>query len=85
MQMWAWWGALIYFVLITISSFVTLFQSSYADILSALEFPPREMEFLDRVPVHGSHFAVFIGIPLLLTIGAIILSKRHFGAKITSQ
>jgi hypothetical protein len=82
---WAWWGSLIYFALITISSFLTLFQSSYADILSAMAFPPREMEILDQVPAHGSHFAVFIGIPLLLTIGAIILSKRHFGARITSQ
>jgi hypothetical protein len=77
-RVWAWWGALAYFGLITLSSILTLVNSTYADILSALNFPPRELEFLGGIPVQGAHFAILTGIPLLLTLGAIILSKRHF-------
>ena len=78
---WAWWGALIYFGLMTCSSIFTFLRSSYADILSGLRFPPTEMEFLDGVPLRGYHLAAFFGIPLLATLGAIVLSKRHFRTK----
>ena len=77
---WAWWGSLIYFGLMTSSAIVTLSTSSYADILSILSFPPTEMAFLDGLPFQGFHFAVLIGIPLLLTLGVIVLARPHFGA-----
>jgi len=77
-RIWAWWGALIYFGLMTFSSIFTFLQSSYLDILKRMRFPPTEMEFLDGVPLQGFHLAVFFGIPLLATLGVIILSKRHF-------
>jgi hypothetical protein len=35
---------------------------------------------LQGLPFQGFHFAAFIGVPLLVTLGVIILSKRHFGA-----
>jgi multisubunit Na+/H+ antiporter MnhE subunit len=76
---WAWWGSLIYFGLMACSSILTLATSRYADILSNLNFPPREMEILDGLPFQGFHFAALIGVPLLLTLGLIFLSKRHFG------
>jgi hypothetical protein len=75
---WAWWGALIYFLLMTLSLILTLPGSSYADILSGMNFPPREMEMLGGVPAQGIHFAALIGIPLLATLGTIVLSRRHF-------
>ena len=78
LRIWAWWVALIYFGVMTLSSITTLFKSSYAEILAVMNFPPREIEFLDGVPIQGYHLAVFVGIPLLLTLGAIVLSKRHF-------
>ena len=78
LRIWAWWVALIYFGVMTLSSITTLFKSSYAGILAVMNFPPREIEFLDGVPIQGYHLAVFVGIPLLLTLGAIVLSKRHF-------
>jgi MFS family permease len=81
LRIWAWWGALVYFGLATFSSISTLLGSSYLDILSAMGLPPREMELLDQVPAQGFHFAVLIGMPLLLTIAAIVLSRRHFGAR----
>ncbi len=75
---WAWWGALVYFLLMTLSLILTLPRSNYADILSGMNFPPTEMEMLGGVPAQGIHFAVLIGVPLLATLGAIVLSRRHF-------
>jgi hypothetical protein len=39
------------------------------------------MEALDGLPFQGFHFAVFFGVPLLLTLGLILFSKRYFGAE----
>jgi len=62
----------------TFSSILTFSTSSYLGILSRMRFPPTEMEALDGLPFQGFHFAMFIGIPLLVTLGVIALSKRHF-------
>ena len=80
-QMWAWWVALTYFFLLTVSSVLTFLRSSYADILSGLRFPPTEIEFLDGVPLQGYHLALFFGVPLVATCCVIALSKRHFSEK----
>jgi len=77
-KMWAWWGSVGYFGLLTFSSVVTLVKSSYAEMLSLMKFPPKEVEILEGLPLQGVHFAPFIGIPLVITLGVIILSKRHF-------
>jgi hypothetical protein len=78
-RMWAWWGAVIFLGLFTFSTLLTFFRSSYSTILAGLAFPPREIEFLGGLPVQGYHFAVLAGIPLLITWGAAIFSRRHFG------
>jgi hypothetical protein len=78
LRMWAWWGSVVCLSLITFSTILTLLKSSYSTILSGLEFPPREIEFLGGLPVQGYHFAVLVGIPLLINLGLIIYSKRYF-------
>jgi hypothetical protein len=75
---WAWWGAVIWLGLFTFSTVLTLVRSSCAAILAGLAFPPREIEFLGGIPVQGYHFAVMVGIPLLITWGLAVLSKRCF-------
>jgi hypothetical protein len=80
LRAWAWWGSLAYFGLMAFSSILTLARSSFSDILTRMNFPPTEMEALQGLPFQGVHFAAFIGVPLLVTLGVIILSKRHFGA-----
>jgi len=77
-RLWAWWGSVILLGLFTFSTILTFFRSSYSAILSGLAFPPREMEILGGVPAQGYHFAILAGIPLLITLGVAILSKRHF-------
>ena len=76
----AWWGSLLFVGLLTLSALITFSTSSYPDILSLMRFPPTEMEFLDGLPFHGVHFAAFFGIPLLITLGLTVYSKRYFGA-----
>jgi hypothetical protein len=76
---WAWWGALSLFGLAAISLMATLVPSSYADILGVMDFPAREIEFLGGIPAQGTHFVLVLGIPLFLTLGALFVSKRHFG------
>jgi hypothetical protein len=78
LRTWAWWGSLIYFGLLTSSSILTLCRCSLSDILSRMKFAPTEMEALQGLPFQGWHLAAFIGIPLLLTLGLIILSRRYF-------
>lgn len=75
---WAWWGSVILLGLFTCSTLLTFCRSSYAAILTGLAFPPRELEFLGGVPAQGYHFALLVGIPLLITWGVTLLSKRHF-------
>lgn len=77
-QAWAWWGALFYMSLMAFSWIYTLARSSFAEILSILDFPPTEMEILQGLPFQGYHFAALIGLPLLLTLGCLALAKRHF-------
>jgi hypothetical protein len=83
-QMWAWWGAVILMGLFTFSTLLAFFRSSYSTLLSGLAFPPREIEVLGGVPVQGYHFAVLVGIPLLITWGLAILSRRHFRSGLES-
>lgn len=77
---WAWWGVLFYFGLLTVSSVLTLAGSSYLDLLSMMGFPPAGVEMLGGVPVSGLHLAAFVGLPLILTLMAIVVSRRYFGA-----
>jgi hypothetical protein len=80
LRTWAWWGSLVYFGLMTLSSILTLSRSSFLDILLAMNLPEFEMEILEGIPLQGFHFALLIGIPLLITLGLIVYSKRYFKA-----
>jgi hypothetical protein len=75
---WAWWGSLSFVGLLACSSILTLTMTSYAELLALMQFPPTEMAFLDGIPLQGWHLAAFVGLPLLLSLGAILISKRHF-------
>jgi hypothetical protein len=78
LKSWAWWGSLIYFILLILSLILTFSRYSFSDILAGMVFPPTEMEALQGVPLHGLHIAALIGIPLPITCGLIIFSKRYF-------
>lgn len=81
LKTWAWWGSLVFCVLMTSSVVVTLVLSDYQDILQQLRFPPTEMQALQGLPLRGVHLAAFLGVPLLITLGLILFSKRYFGRR----
>lgn len=76
---WAWWGSLLYAALMTASLLVTLTRSSWAEILQVLDFPPREVDMLDGLPIQGYHLAILIGAPLIITLAVIVWAKPYFG------
>jgi hypothetical protein len=78
---WAWWGSLVFFALLALSTLWTLITSSYAQVLSITKFAPIEMQALGGLPLQGLHLAILVGIPLLATVGIILFSRRHFGAR----
>ena len=77
-KLWAWWGALFYFGLLTISSILALARYSWADLLSLMKFTDTELKAFGGMPFHGIHLIPVFGIPLLLTLAVIIYSKKHF-------
>ena len=82
---WAWWGSLFYWGAMTVSVMLTFARTPYLELLAIAVFPPREVEFLDEIPLRGIHLALFFGLPLLATVGAIIASNRHFGVRDESR
>ncbi len=75
---WAWWGSVAYFGLMIASLFLTLSPMSVLDVFVAANFPPKEMEFLQGIPLQGWHLALFIGLPLVITWALILFSKQYF-------
>ncbi|MGD2040240.1 MAG: hypothetical protein PVH11_05400 [Anaerolineae bacterium] len=82
---WAWWPALLGLVLLLLSSTWTLAGTSWAQLLALLNLPPTELDILDGVPLQGIHLALFIGLPLVLTVAAMFLSRRQYGASATAR
>jgi hypothetical protein len=78
---WAWWGSMAYFGLMISSLLLTFLRSSLSDILAGMKFAPTEMEALQGVPLQGSHLAVFFGLPLVVTLGLLLFSRRCFAAR----
>jgi hypothetical protein len=79
LKAWAWWGAFLYFGFLSVSTVVSLSTTSYQDLLSLMPFAPLELDALDGLPLQGIHLAILAGIPLVLTLGLIIASRRLFG------
>lgn len=75
---WAWWGALFYFSLLTVSTVLAFATTTYAELLATMKFPPTEVEILDGIPLQGYHLALFFGLPLVLTLVAILRARRYF-------
>jgi hypothetical protein len=76
---WAWWGGLIYWGWLTVSTIVTFALTRYQELLILLALPPREIEFLDGVPLQGVHLAVFFGLVFALPLTWLVVSRKHLG------
>ncbi len=77
-RIWAWWGGVVLWGLFTFSTIFTFLRTDYTTLLAGLSFPPRELDILDGIPLQGWHLALLIGLPLAVTWGIILASKRDF-------
>ena len=77
-KLWSWWASFIYFTIVTASSLVTLLLSDFLEIVNLLKLPPTETDLLINMPLKGAHLTVIFGIPLIITLGVIIFSRKHF-------
>ena len=82
---WAWWGGLIYWVGMTASWAITFVSYSWSELLDVLQFPARELEFLDGIPAHGARLALLICTPMAITVGVIAASRRCWRDEIPVQ
>jgi hypothetical protein len=74
----AWCGVLFYFCLTTLSYIITLMRSSWMEILSILNLPPFEIEFLQGIPLEGYHLAILAGLPFFWVICLILRARSGF-------
>jgi len=75
---WAWWGSLLFYVLLATTWLVTFARTSYADLLAWLQFSPTETGMLSGIPLQGWHIGVFVALPMLATLIVVLASRCHF-------
>ena len=73
---WAWWGAVLYFGLMTLSSAWAFSRYGLGDICAHMRFAPLELEAFAKIPFQGFRFAPLAVVPLLFTLGAIVYARR---------
>lgn len=78
---WAWWGSIVYFLLMILTSTVTFLSNSPKEIFALMKFAPLEQEIMQKVPIQSTHFLFFFTIPLLITFMILITSKPYFSRK----
>ena len=75
---WAWWGSLVYFGFMTLSSILAFSRYGFADIYTRMHLAPIEIEAFGNIPFQDFHFTVLATTPLLITLGLIVFSRRYF-------
>jgi hypothetical protein len=79
LKRWAWWGALGFMSLLSISSAMTFLRHDFYDLIRMMNLPASEMGYIDRMtPLHNYHLAGLVVTPLLVALGLLIYSRRYF-------
>lgn len=73
---WAWWGTLILFALLTLSTLLTLPAWSLRDLITLTRFAPLEIDALSNLPFIDQSPIVAALIPLLLFLGLTGWARR---------
>jgi len=77
-KLWSWWASFFYFVFLMTSSILTLLFTDFSEIVALLKFPSTETEALINLPLKGFYLAMIFGIPIIITLGIIIFSRKYF-------
>ena len=79
LRMWAWWGSVAYWALLAVSSTMTFARYSFRDIVLLMDIPASELVVFDElVLVHDYRFVGVLAPPLLIALGLVVCSRRHF-------
>lgn len=81
----AWWGALLFFGWMLLAWTFSLFTTSWSELLGLMAFASFELEMLSGMPIQGWHLAVMIGVPLALTLVALLRARPYFSAAAQSH
>ncbi len=78
-QLWAWWGAMAYFLLLTVSAFITFSRLPLAEIFTRLNLPAYEVAFLADVAVLQDYRLIWLLlVPLSAILGLLIYVKQYY-------
>ncbi len=75
---WAWWGSILYYAVLASTWLVTFARTSWPDLLAWLQFAPTETQALSGLPLQGYEIGIFVGLPMLACLGAILAGRRSF-------
>ncbi|MBN1311309.1 MAG: hypothetical protein JXB30_07805 [Anaerolineae bacterium] len=78
LKLWAWWGTLIIFAALTVSTLVTLPRYTVGSILDMMAFAPIEMDAFSNLPFLSASPTLAAVLPLLTMLGLIGWTYRHF-------
>ncbi|HUW60697.1 MAG TPA: hypothetical protein VMZ06_06790 [Candidatus Bathyarchaeia archaeon] len=75
---WAWRGALASSAGLLSSAILTFPRLAYSDLLNSMNIPQYEAEKPQRTSLVGWHFAVIVGVPLLIALIMTLFSRKYF-------
>jgi hypothetical protein len=78
---WAWWGSVLYFILLIITSTMTFLTNPPGNLLARMKFVPLEQEIFQKAPIHGYYFVFFFGLPLLITLVIFLTTGQYYERK----
>jgi hypothetical protein len=81
MQRWAWWGALLTWGGVTLSSLLTASRTTLWELLIAMDLPDRELEWFQEVPFRHDPVGLLVMVPLVMVLAGIVLAGREFRAR----
>ena len=78
---WAWWALLATFGALAVSSGLTFSNYTVGDVLTAMAFPPYEMDLFAGLPFLGWRPVLAALLPPLITLAYAATTSRFFGRK----
>jgi hypothetical protein len=75
---WAWWGAILFLGLLTVSSTVTFLANQPHEIVELIPLAPTEVEAVSGIPMQGYQLALLTGMVPAATLIAIAVARREF-------
>lgn len=77
-KFWTWILSITFFIVMSISTFMTLINYQYINIVELLDFPKLEKDIFMKLPIKSSYILIAINGILLFTILFDIKTKNYY-------